>query len=296
MRVLPDSDIERDSRGILDPGLMRTRVDFRRFPATGALGDVVEWFWAVRWDLPDGVEHVQPVLAHPTANLSIGPVATRGIDHDRIEATAVGVHTGIDERRLRGQGWNVAAKLRPGAFGMLLDRPASELTNQVVAIDAVVEVDSGQLVARMIEAAEDVDTQVAQLADVVGQVVAGVPRERTAAARDAVAIGSLIEHDRSIGSVRALAACTGFGVRTLQRLCREYAGVSPLWMIRRYRLIDAAEAARAGSPPSWSGLAAQLGYADQAHLTRDFKATVGMTPARYAASVQPMSPSAGADH
>jgi AraC-like DNA-binding protein len=32
-------------------------------------------------------------------------------------------------------------------------------------------------------------------------------------------------------------------------------------------------------------LAADLGYADQAHLTRDFTATIGISPTRYAAPV-----------
>jgi AraC-like DNA-binding protein len=32
-----------------------------------------------------------------------------------------------------------------------------------------------------------------------------------------------------------------------------------------------------------AALAADLGYADQAHLTRDFTATLGVPPSRYAA-------------
>ena len=54
-----------------------------------------------------------------------------------------------------------------------------------------------------------------------------------------------------------------------------------------------ADAARAGRPPSWSALAADLGYADQSHLARDFRATVGLTPSDYAASVVPLHPEGG---
>ena len=37
---------------------------------------------------------------------------------------------------------------------------------------------------------------------------------------------------------------------------------------------------------NWAPLAAELGYADQAHLTRDFTATIGVPPTRYLAGEQ----------
>jgi len=74
----------------------------------------------------------------------------------------------------------------------------------------------------------------------------------------------------------------GLGIRRLQRLFAEYVGVGPKWVIRRYRLHEAAAAAAGGAGPDWVGLAADLGYSDQAHLVRDFSAMVGVPPARYA--------------
>jgi AraC-like DNA-binding protein len=68
--------------------------------------------------------------------------------------------------------------------------------------------------------------------------------------------------------------------RTLQRLFARYVGVTPKWVIRRYRLHEAAE--RLAVPGvSQSQLAAELGYSDQAHFIRDFRAVVGMSPAAY---------------
>ncbi len=65
----------------------------------------------------------------------------------------------------------------------------------------------------------------------------------------------------------------------------EYAGVSPTWVLRRYRLLDAAESVRHGNNVVWAEVAAELGYSDQAHLVRDFSAAIGNTPAAYARSL-----------
>jgi AraC-like DNA-binding protein len=94
--------------------------------------------------------------------------------------------------------------------------------------------------------------------------------------------------DPGIARVDQLAAASGAGVRRLQRLFQDHVGVGPKWVIRRYRLHEAAARAAGGSRLDLVRLAAELGYSDQAHLTRDFTALVGSPPARYArAQVSP---------
>ncbi len=81
-----------------------------------------------------------------------------------------------------------------------------------------------------------------------------------------------------------LSVASGLSVRSLQRLFAGYVGVSPKWVMRRARLHEAAARADGGEPVDWAALARDLGYADQAHLTRDFAATIGVPPSRYAAA------------
>lgn len=71
-------------------------------------------------------------------------------------------------------------------------------------------------------------------------------------------------------------------MRSLQRLFAEYVGASPKWVLRRARLHEAAARAEEEAGIDWAALAADLGYCDQAHLTRDFTAAVGAPPAKYA--------------
>jgi len=95
-----------------------------------------------------------------------------------------------------------------------------------------------------------------------------------------------IRADRTVRRVADLARAEGLSVRALQRLFAAYVGVSPKWAILRYRLHEAMEVAGTRRDLDWAGLAADLGYADQAHLARDFTATVGLPPAAYADAVR----------
>jgi AraC-like DNA-binding protein len=53
-------------------------------------------------------------------------------------------------------------------------------------------------------------------------------------------------------------------------------------VIRRYRLREVTERMAAGGEIGWAALAADLGYADQAHFIRDFKDMFGEPPTWYA--------------
>ena len=108
--------------------------------------------------------------------------------------------------------------------------------------------------------------------------------QRDPLAEHVAALVSRITDDPGLRRVDQLSAEAGMTARSLQRLFADYVGVSPKWVMRRARLHEAAERADSGEPVDWAELAADLGYADQAHLTRDFTVTIGVSPTRYAAA------------
>jgi AraC-like DNA-binding protein len=277
--------VERDSRGILDPWLLRQRLQLTRYPAGPALDGLIDRFWAVRWDLPPGAAHEQQVLTHPGANISVGHAnAERGLRQPGpVEACLYGVSRGLSARVLVGQGWTVAALTRPGGLGAFIRGSAAEFTDRGVPLGQAFGTDEAALL-RQVAAEQDEAARVALLAAALEQAVD--PERRLPAARVAEA-ARLAEVDRAVRRLGDLCERAGTGERTLQRMFLQYAGVSPTWVIRRYRLLEAAESVREGKPVSWAGIAAGLGYADQAHLTRDFRAAIGQTPAAYAESQSP---------
>lgn len=273
--------VERDSRGILDPWLMRQRVGFARYPPTPALEGVVDVFWAVRWDLSPGANHHQEVLQHPSLNLSVGtPDARTG--RSEPEARLHGIYTDLVDRELGGRGWTVAAKSTVGGFGALVDVPG--LRGRSVDVDVVDGLDSAALVAAT-EGADEEEARVAVLTGALEDALARADPALVAQAREVAAVARIAETDRTVRRLDDLAARAGLGARSLQRLFTRHAGVSPTWVLRRYRLLEAAEAVRGGEEVVWSDVAAGLGYADQAHLIRDFRAALGRTPESYRRSL-----------
>lgn len=87
--------------------------------------------------------------------------------------------------------------------------------------------------------------------------------------------------EQSIVRVDDITRRARIGRRTLQRLFREYVGVTPKWVIQCYRLHEAADRLASDEDVDLAALALELGYADQAHFARDFRAVVGRTPAAY---------------
>jgi AraC-like DNA-binding protein len=272
--------VEQDSRGILDPWLLRQRVRLTRYPPGPALAGLVDRFWVVRWDLPAGTMHRQQVLTHPGANISAGTANGKPGDRDGRppEARLYGVARRLTTRLLIGQGWTVAAMTRPGGLGAFVTGPASAFTGRVVPLGQAIRVDEEELL-REIASGPDDEAGAAALAAALER--AADPRRVPGAVAVAEA-ARLAETSRAVRRLADLCDLTGTGKRKLQRMFMDYAGVPPTWVIRRYRLLDAAEAVRDGATVSWAELAADLGYADQAHLTRDFRAATGRTPAAYA--------------
>jgi hypothetical protein len=90
-------------------------------------------------------------------------------------------------------------------------------------------------------------------------------------------VADFIETARATaGRVRLTSPSPTSRERELQRACRRWLGVTPKTFLRIERAWAAREAIREGTP--LATVAADVGYADQAHLTREIRELLGVTP------------------
>ncbi|HEX8509012.1 MAG TPA: helix-turn-helix domain-containing protein [Propionibacteriaceae bacterium] len=254
--------------GILHPAVAQRRFDYQRHQPSEQLAPFVENIWTVTWDLAGTDPYTAQVLPYPSVNLS---VTNEGAD-------VTGVTSCRYDRQLVGRGYVVGARFRPGCFHPFLGSSVSRLTDSARPISEVLGRGTRPLQRSVATAATVGDR--AQL--LTRFLLDDLP------ARDPIAemVAELVEHVAVHAEIRRVSQLAGVACmsdRRLHRLFVEYVGAGPKWVIARCRLQDAAARAAADPGANWGALAAELGFADQAHLTRAFTKTIGLPPATYAA-------------
>jgi AraC-like DNA-binding protein len=256
------------ARGVLRPVTAAGDFHHARIAPGAALTGHVQHFWIVTWDLGNDPPQQRETLPHPNLHLVL--------DMDGA-AMLHGIHGGRFTTTLEGRGGVFGVKFRPGGLRACLGTPLSALRDRSVPATTVFGPQADALCAEVWACRDDasrVETAAAFLAPRLPPVVA---QGRLAAdIVDAIAI------DRDLTTVERVAARWHLGARTLQRLFSDEVGIGPKWVINRFRLHEALEQLQQGHDVRWSDLAQELGYFDQAHFIRDFKALVGRTPADYA--------------
>jgi AraC-like DNA-binding protein len=255
-------------RGILRRRTARERFHVERRTPPADLAEVADYLWVLTWDLRDREPHRQRVLTHPAVNMTF---MTGG------RARVVGVVRGEFTETIEGRGRVVGVRFRPGGFRPFLGAPVSGITDRFLPVEEIFG-PAARVAADEIIAEPGTDEAVA--------LVEGFLRDRAPGRQDPLvaevaAIVDRIAADPGLLRVDELATALGTGTRRLQRIFAEYVGVGPKWVIRRYRMQEAADRA-SGAGVDWAALATELGYADQAHFTRDFTAAIGTPPAQYA--------------
>jgi AraC-like DNA-binding protein len=262
---------------VLDPALAAQRFRLARYEPALDLKSFVEHFWIVAWDLRGQEPHVQKTLPYPCVHLVF----------DAGQTAIFGVMRGAFEYRQEGVGRVLGVRFRAAGFRGVLGGSVATITDRTIAMSSVYELDVEAAEASVLGAEGDAGMM---------QAAEAILRTRTPPVDEtADVVNGIIDRigaDRTINRVDELATQVGLGERALQRLFNDYVGVSPKWVIRRFRLHDAASRLAKDEDVNLTALAQDLGYADQAHFTRDFKSIVGRSPSDYRRSASSVPASA----
>ncbi|WP_280235278.1 helix-turn-helix domain-containing protein [Nocardia cyriacigeorgica] len=256
-------------KGILHPDEQARHRSLHRLPAGPRSAGVVDWYWSVRWDLRGRPPYFAEVLPFPCVNVTFERSATR------TGGFVTGVCTTKFVRELSGAGETFGVRFRAGGFGAFTGLDVGEFRDRAVAL------------AEVIPAAEYLTEAVlAESSDIARRAVVEDFLGRATVADDpnyalVLRIIDAMASDQRLTRVDQVTARYAVSIRTLQRLFRRYVGAGPKWVLRRYRLQDAADLLARGRIEDLAALSDELGYYDQAHFTREFTAEVGMAPLEY---------------
>ncbi len=252
------------TRGILHPAACRRS---RGLPARAAVADLVRWFWVPEWDVDPGRTSRQHVVGYPGCNLVV----------ESREGGFVGFAgptTRASHQDLTGRGWAVGALLQPAAVPAFSADPAADR-------DRYRRLDEPALVRDVTAAMTAADPTASSGRRGPG----GVRRRAGGPGRRGRPGGQRLRRPRrgrprarprrgrgrAAGPVTAHAATAGAAVRR----------AAPAAVVRRRRLQEAAERVRCDPGADLAGIAADLGYADHGHLTREFRRVLGTAPSEY---------------
>jgi AraC-like DNA-binding protein len=166
----------------------------------------------------------------------------------------------------------VGARFRPGAGGAALGVPLSELLDQRVDAADLPAVPGSRLPGSLAPA-----EAWRRMARIAAEMVTERPPDRL-----------VLDAARLLGRPGAradlAAARLGIGERQLRRRCQAAVGYGPRMLTRVLRFRRFLARAEAAGTADLAGLAAEAGYADQAHLTRESSRLAGLPPAALARS------------
>lgn len=261
--------------GVLNPANLG-RYDARWTTPAPEVGDVVDHYWGVGWQLDEGESIDQQIIDLPAITLTI--------EEGDVPAPLVvtGLHSTAWTRTIRGRGEVFAIRLRPAGLAVVSDLSPDRL------VDATTEVTPG-LDPRLHRFLRTVAGEPTELrATAANAWIARMIDEREPTAEQLLAnavVTALVDRVRS-RTGPSLAHDFSVSERSVQRALRNTLGKGPKWVARRIRLQEAARVIASEGLPDLSTVAAELGYTDQAHLINDFRRAAGITPGAYVRSLR----------
>lgn len=225
------------------------------------LAQFVEHFW-VQQTLSRSIGASWRVIPEANPNL-IFVISRAGAGCIRTRCCLVGPRSRFADVAMANRILTCGARLRPGTLPLLTHLPAGDFTERSVHVEEVLRARGRSLMNRLNEFRSSIQA-VGVLAAFLGRELVGcqyaVPLSQGRCNR--------VEH---------MAAQAGMPIRTLHSRLMQQVSLSPKRLRRIERLHRVLANCQLRSVP-WAQLAVTCGFADQAHMIREFQELLGESP------------------
>ena len=251
----------------------------RMFLPPHALDPLIEHFWVQRAQ-GNFTERAWRVIPDPNPNMIF--VVFRKESRIQARCAVVGPRSRFADVSMTNRVFTCGVRLRAGVLPLLTGFPASDFTDRSVPVDAVFGARGKLLMERLGECRSP-----RRALDEMARFFSRQRMDRTSLVRFPL--------DRCT-RVGELAAQSGLPVRTLHGRVMQHVGLSPKRYLRVERLHRALATSQCHSI-AWAQVSAISGYADQAHMIREFVDLLGESPSAWRSraplpicSIQPPQP------
>ncbi|WEK02272.1 MAG: helix-turn-helix domain-containing protein [Candidatus Sphingomonas phytovorans] len=246
--------------GILRPDSPSPSLRMERFSPPSSLQPYLDHLWIAEWDIPAETSLPLDIVAMPCVNLVLVGE----------NAFVAGVKTERQRHVLSGSGRIAGLRFKPGGFRPFFLQPVARIRNMEIPA-ASVHPSLSPAWARSCLSRDDFGVTAGQ----VFETVAALPVHRVPRTEAVERILKICWSQPEL-PVPAIARSGGLNIRTLEALFHDSVGVSLVWIRRQIRALSAMR--MGGHEGGWAGIAQQLGYSDQAHMTNQFKQAIGVPP------------------
>lgn len=261
-------ELHEQPRGLIDENESLQQFSLHTYDAPENLAHLVVSAWHVQWDLPSGESYLQSNVPHPVQHIVLDPTLGSGL---------YGCVTQRFDYELHGTGQVLGFKLRPGMGRAFFDAGLSSITDRFLPLHNLI----GTERAESLEHGLSQGMPLEDLLKALSSHVAMSAGEINQSMKRAQAAVELMEDCKEVCRVSDIADRLGISTRQIQRLFSSYIGVSPKWVIDRYRILDAVDEMNTDEHVDIAELAQKLGYSDQSHFSNKFKEITGFSPSSY---------------
>jgi AraC-like DNA-binding protein len=259
---------------------------YRELAPAPALRSYVECYWSATSLGAPGFQPREPLVPDLRVELIFNAGAAwhwfeaGAASSQRAAAlTCIGMRGSALDIQQPGRLDHFAIRFRPAGLARFVPVPLSELTQRCWDVHEVWSDGAREFEQRIAEARDDAARVAVADAFLLQQL-----RRDLRDAQPALGMARLLAASHGQLSIERLAHSHGVSYKRLERVFARDVGLSPKHFARVARVQRALELATMRRGTTLAELAAESGYADQAHLSREFSRLIGTSPRAFLAA------------